>query len=181
MLHHSQNRQSRFYAALAACKSAWTCSYGIMLPNPPEYIRRAGRKIHILRPFYTVYHTPKQGGRGPRAKNKKNFFDPWKKRRRNHRERKRIWKTIKYWNTGFPRQEGGSRFMAWPMCPTGPGGWCRSPTAWPSTWAAIGSSWISWRKMGTSPLAATTWATGKPPAPKKNWGILPRKRGLTCW
>ena len=30
MLHHSQNRQSRFYAALAACKSAWTCSYGIM-------------------------------------------------------------------------------------------------------------------------------------------------------
>ena len=30
MLHHSKNQQSWFYAALAACKSAWTCGYGIM-------------------------------------------------------------------------------------------------------------------------------------------------------
>ncbi|WP_204752337.1 hypothetical protein, partial [Intestinimonas butyriciproducens] len=30
MLHHSQNRQSRFYAPLAACKPAWACGYGII-------------------------------------------------------------------------------------------------------------------------------------------------------
>lgn len=38
MLHHSQNRLRRFYAASAARKSVWTCSYGIIAAKQLLYL-----------------------------------------------------------------------------------------------------------------------------------------------